>query len=266
MRFNLFKRNEITEVEKRAKTRQPMLRLKKSISKAMGGAMYDLKEYDIQGDRQPSPSEPLRLGNEYLPPASKTGVLPFVMREFNTSTGTPEPDPFLRGDAKDGYIGGRTKPYRAGLEFMRDVAGGYQFRQPDADERDPANPFADPEGGSGMRDASSQNWPNAGQVGSREPSSFTQKMAVLRAMYDEETDDEKRKALRAAAKAMYDEEREKRMVDDDDESKAMYDEEDRKSTRKSRGSIFKSAIFGRQSRGNSNPGVAAADDFLSGGR
>jgi hypothetical protein len=280
MKFGLFgSRKDVERTEKRI-MENGGLRLRTKIAKDITGDQSAIREFDVaEGsvadwqDRQPLPSEPVRLGDSYLPPSNKVGFLPFTMRTWDTATGNPRPDMFLRGDARDGYIGGVEKPYRAGLEFQRDEAGAYRFVQPDADAREDEN-FADA-GDSGIAGPAAAQFPDAGQIGGREPGSYTVK--ALKAMLADETDDRKRKALKAAINAM-----KASMGDDDDSDDENYD--DRKRKFKSgagtiggfetqaqpvakRLGLFKSAIFSRQTNDrNGSAGTRAADDFLSGGR
>jgi hypothetical protein len=282
MKFGLFGSRKDVEKAERRVMENGGFRLRTKIAKDITGDQSAIREFDVaEGtaadwkDRQPSPSDPVRLGDSYLPPSNKVGFMPFRMQTWDTATGSPRPDTFLHGDTKDAYVGGKEKTYTPGLEFIREEAGAYRFEQPDADAREAMNWAAGSD--SGMADAASAQFPGAGDIGGRSVDTFTVKrIATLKAMYDEEDDDAKRKAIKSAARALL-----KASMDDDDDDS----EDERKNTRKSSGAgtmgwsdsqpmhvakrlgLFRDAIFSRQYNDkNGSAGARAADDFLSGGR
>lgn len=271
MKWNLFKRDEITEVEKRVQERSG-LRLKK-VQKGIAGDFSASREFAIQGDRQPSNGEPIKLGDARIMP-NRIEAQPYRVQSLDTATGNPRPETFTHGDTKAGYLGGAERAYRPGfVESESGTPGTYAFRESDADRRGPANPFDGPEGGSGIEDASDQNWPDAGLVGARSPSSFTSK--ALKRMLADEDDESKRKALKSALRAL------KAAAKEDEDEDEDEDDASEKHLRKSsnagtlpgglmtgrssvakRRGLFTSAIFKRQAI-SSNPGENAADRFLS---
>lgn len=269
MKFNLFgSRKDAERTEKRI-MESGGLRLRTKIAKDITGDQSASVEFDIQGDRGPKSAEPIRLGDARVMP-NILDVLDYRVERFDTGTGTAS-DNFLRGVARDGYIGGAERGYRPGfVEREAGTPGTYAYSQPNADARDVPNPFADPEGGDGIADASDPNFPGAGQIGGREPSSYTVKqMNILRAMYDETDDEDEKKALKAAFNALAKSASGVRTNTLKSGSGAgtwgrpgdPFDQQPMP-VAKRRG-LFSSLLTKRQAGRNADPGTVAADNFFA---
>ena len=154
---------------------------KREIRKDMKGDMATTREFPIEqfGDRQPDAAEaPLggfddvstRLGNmRVLGTRDNVTITPYDVPGNMVAA----PDAFLRSKDEDAMIGGANKPYAQGGKFWSEEAGAYVMNQPDADAREDMNFAA---GGDAMIPGpANAQFPDAGTIGGREPSSYVVK-------------------------------------------------------------------------------------------